>query len=1324
MKTILFLTSFCYLVLLPNSSSGQAFWTETFGTGCNSGTLANGFTSTNGIWSVTATGVNGANANLWYVSAEENGVGVGVCGSGCGTNPTLHIGRADGDVGATYLKDNATGDPTTDIRVESPTIDCSNECQIQLSFEFIHNGDLELDNCTIWYFDGIDWMEIDSPKKTLLTCAPNGLWELYAIYLPSSANNNPNVKIGFQWVNNADGLGTDPSIAIYNIQLASIDFEDPIITCVAEVDVYLNQNCDAQIPDLRLPPNAIVSDNCTSIADLLVTQSIPSGTAISGHLSTQDVEVTVADLAGNSNSCLITVNALDTISPVLDCPLTPVPAYANSSCIAQLDNYTTRLNPIDNCTGFANLIFTQSPVAGTSITSDQIVEFIAEDDAGNTRSCSFIVEFLDTISPVIVCPTNQTQETAAGTCDSLILDYRNMIIWSDNCTLSALDVTFTQIPPPLSIVSGTSAVEISVEDPSGNVSSCFFNLEIIDIESPEITCPSNQSQATNAACNINLNDFTNDAILLDNCSSFQDMLIQQSPSVGSIHSGLGSIIQVSLTATDEAGNSNVCVFDVELIDTTAPEVFCPVNQVVNADANCEYSLTDFTGSMAATDNCTSIGDFVFNQLTPIGTVLNTGIHTVSMEAVDQSSNIGTCSFTVEVIDVTNPTIIDCAPDQLVLLETGCEGVLGDYTSLVNASDNCDVASLIIVQSPAPNTFISTNTTVTITVTDLSSNSSQCTFNVLVEDQEAPVLTCPTDSVVHVNSICAYDAPDLTLVITGMDNCSAFGDMSISQIPAAGTLLSGVDQIEITLTDENGNSTSCIVETIPNDIEAPQITCPADEVINNGASCDYTIPDYTGLAVVVENCPDFTIAQIPSVGTTVPVGYHNITIAVTDISGNQEACSFSIEIIENVSPTILCPADIAQCDPNVSYSAPIANDNCLVFTVSQTDLSGLTSGDVFPIGTTIQTYEVSDVSGNTASCSFTIEILESPDIAQILSTPTSLCDTTSVVLNAAAVNAGTGEWFVIAGSATLNNQFANSTGANNLNIGLNQFVWQVSSAQCGVTSDTISIMVYDLPFPASIPNDTLLICNDTLINLSANTPNVGIGNWYSPNDSINFVNISLSNTAAFNLSDGWNDIIWEISNGTCPVSSDTVRVFLPPKAEIAFNDTTICVTENELQLIGNEPPPGMESLWYIIQGTANIVSNSNSETEMNGISGGENSVVYALIHPVCGNSFDTLNVTVEKCEEYNPLIPTVFTPNNDGRNDLFIIDNLHALYPESEVKIVNRWGNLVFESEGYLNPWDGTMLGSGELLPAGTYFYRIYLNDEAMTEITGPISIIR
>jgi gliding motility-associated-like protein len=54
--------------------------------------------------------------------------------------------------------------------------------------------------------------------------------------------------------------------------------------------------------------------------------------------------------------------------------------------------------------------------------------------------------------------------------------------------------------------------------------------------------------------------------------------------------------------------------------------------------------------------------------------------------------------------------------------------------------------------------------------------------------------------------------------------------------------------------------------------------------------------------------------------------------------------------------------------------------------------------------------------------------------------------------------------------------------------------------------------------------------------------------------------------------------------------------------------------------------------------------------------------------------------------------------------------------------VNRWGNVVFESIGYANPWDGTF--KGEPLPLGTYFYSIVSPKDAFEKLTGSISIIR
>ena len=84
------------------------------------------------------------------------------------------------------------------------------------------------------------------------------------------------------------------------------------------------------------------------------------------------------------------------------------------------------------------------------------------------------------------------------------------------------------------------------------------------------------------------------------------------------------------------------------------------------------------------------------------------------------------------------------------------------------------------------------------------------------------------------------------------------------------------------------------------------------------------------------------------------------------------------------------------------------------------------------------------------------------------------------------------------------------------------------------------------------------------------------------------------------------------------------------------------------------------------------------------------------------------------------IPEIFTPNGDGKNDTWIIENVD-IYPNIEVKIYNRWGTLVFESIGYQTPWDGTY--NGKELPADAYYYVIDLKKDHDL-LQGVISIIR
>lgn len=213
------------------------FWTENFGTGCSRGQLATAFTSTNGSWTQT-NGTNQTYANLWFVSATAAGTMVNQCATSCSqmnvTNRTLHIGNPTvtipsfGTIGAdttsTYLTGLFCGMgicSTTDRRIESPTINCANKQGISVSFLYYENGETTNDDATFWYFNGSAWAQQNILAKTNLgNCSPMGQWTAITINLPASADNNANVKIGFRWVNNDDGLGNDPSFAVDDITVA------------------------------------------------------------------------------------------------------------------------------------------------------------------------------------------------------------------------------------------------------------------------------------------------------------------------------------------------------------------------------------------------------------------------------------------------------------------------------------------------------------------------------------------------------------------------------------------------------------------------------------------------------------------------------------------------------------------------------------------------------------------------------------------------------------------------------------------------------------------------------------------------------------------------------------------------------------------------------------------------------------------------------------------------------------------------------------------------------------------------------------------------
>jgi gliding motility-associated-like protein len=221
-----------FLLLFSLNATSQVFWTENFNNGCAANCDAAAYVGPNGPWtSFTGPGHLGFSPNIWYVSCAENGHTPAVCGSGCvaasatATLATLHVGSTTiGDIGAAFDAGGCFGGCTdSDIRSESPTINTTGKTTITLAFNYIANGDLGNDFGFIEYStnSGATWTTLTTPAVTPICPSTQGRWQAFSIVLPASCDNIATLKIGFHWINNDDGIGTDPSFAVDDMTLST-----------------------------------------------------------------------------------------------------------------------------------------------------------------------------------------------------------------------------------------------------------------------------------------------------------------------------------------------------------------------------------------------------------------------------------------------------------------------------------------------------------------------------------------------------------------------------------------------------------------------------------------------------------------------------------------------------------------------------------------------------------------------------------------------------------------------------------------------------------------------------------------------------------------------------------------------------------------------------------------------------------------------------------------------------------------------------------------------------------------------------------------------
>jgi gliding motility-associated-like protein len=100
------------------------------------------------------------------------------------------------------------------------------------------------------------------------------------------------------------------------------------------------------------------------------------------------------------------------------------------------------------------------------------------------------------------------------------------------------------------------------------------------------------------------------------------------------------------------------------------------------------------------------------------------------------------------------------------------------------------------------------------------------------------------------------------------------------------------------------------------------------------------------------------------------------------------------------------------------------------------------------------------------------------------------------------------------------------------------------------------------------------------------------------------------------------------------------------------------------------------------------------------------------------------VTIE-FEECGIIVPTAFTPDNDGFNDTWELSNIDQIYPNNMVSIYNRWGNKIYESDQgqyAQRPWNG--IHKEKPLPVASYYFIIVFNDGITENSAGTVSILK
>ena len=440
------------------------------------------------------------------------------------------------------------------------------------------------------------------------------------------------------------------------------------------------------------------------------------------------------------------------------------------------------------------------------------------------------------------------------------------------------------------------------------------------------------------------------------------------------------------------------------------------------------------------------------------------------------------------------------------------------------------------------------------------------------------------------------------------------------------------------------------------------------------------------------------------------GSFDVALVINNTNG-QDSIFIANFITVNPLPTVVASNDTSIC---LGSSATISASGAISYSWD----NGLGVGQnqsPSPITTTTYIVTGTDVNGcqNTDNVVVTVIICGNSPIANFSSSDSSICINDCISFTDLSSGSPTSWSWYFFGSSTPTSSQQNPTNICYPTSGSFDVALVVSNAN-GQDSIFLTnfITVNALPNVVANTSNTSICAGDSIVLTGS-----GATSYSWDNGVTNGVSFIPTATTLYTVTG--TDL-----NGCQNTNNVTVTVNSCAAPTTNFNSSNntpcigSCITFNDLS--AGTPTSWA---WSFINGTPTSSTNQNPTICYDSIGTFD-------VQLIVSNSFgtDTLlisnYITVDSCIQQEPIfiIPNVFSPNNDGNNDLFFVESfgLETL----SMKIYNRWGEKLFESNQLDAAWDGRT-ESGTICSEGTYFYIISITISEKKEVyKGTLSLLR